>query len=222
MCTFFAHPKDWYRIVQSCVLLACVFLWPDTHHSSGFVESCPTRNGPNDLSYFVLFFDMAQKVPGANLNLFKSYLALHFSIPARSLASPCTTPPPPAGKVMVSGGGPAARAPPPGSPSPGRARAARPLRSVGTGHRAQGGGAGGLAAGLGTAHPGRPRRDTGPGGPGPACPRRAARREGTARPRAPVCALTARRAHGGHLLATPGCFAHHSKSVLSPGRISWV
>lgn len=59
---------------------------------------------------------------------------------------------------LVSGCGPAVRAPPPGSPSPGRARAAGPRRSMSTRHRAQGGGAGG----LGTARLGRPRRGTGP------------------------------------------------------------
>lgn len=125
---------------------------------------------------------------------------------------------------LVSGGGLTTRDPPSGSPSPGRARAARPRRGVGTAHRAQAGGAGGLGAGLGTAHPGRPRRRARPGGSGLACPQGAARRAGTARPRAPVCALdTARWAQRGHLLSTPGCYAQQpDKGVLHSRRIAQV
>lgn len=125
---------------------------------------------------------------------------------------------------LVSGGGLTTRDPPSGSPSPGRARAARPRRGVGTAHRAQAGGAGGLGAGLGTAHPGRPRRGTRPGGSGLACPQGAERRAGTARPRAPVCALvTARWAQRGHLLSTPGCYAQQpDQGALHSRRIAQV
>lgn len=52
---------------------------------------------------------------------------------------------------------------------------------------------GDLVAGLGTVRPRRPHRGTRSGGTGPACVRGTARREGTSRTRAPVCALVTER-----------------------------
>lgn len=108
---------------------------------------------------------------------------------------------------LVSGGGLTTRDPPSGSPSPGRARAARPRSGVGTARTARRqAGVGGLGAGLGTAHPGRPRTRHSPRRLWAlrVCGEQRAER-GVARPRAPVCALvTARWAHRGHLRSTPG------------------